>query len=149
MSRRVQPTIEEDFDDDTDLLLPSRPLPNTGLRGALLQEVSDDEDDEEDEDEDDIGGAAQLMRPTAGAGPASPSQGGGFGLSQQGAQNTISDLTPYKKCVAHIHSLHHVHKPSLTIAADGHASIPFTLTLSAPTAPAYDAFRARRASGGP
>lgn len=38
-------TIEE-FDDDTDLPLPSRALPNTGTRGALLEEItSDDEDD--------------------------------------------------------------------------------------------------------
>lgn len=44
MSRRA--AIVEDFDDDTDLPLPSRPLPNTGTRGPLLQEIdSDDEDD--------------------------------------------------------------------------------------------------------
>lgn len=41
-------TIVEEFDDDTDLPLPSRALPNTGTRGALLEEItSDDEDDME------------------------------------------------------------------------------------------------------
>jgi signal recognition particle subunit SRP19 len=41
-------TIVEDFDDDTDLPLPSRALPNMGTRGALLEEItSDDEDDME------------------------------------------------------------------------------------------------------
>ena len=41
-------TIVEEFDDDTDLPLPSRALPNTGARGALLEEItSDDEDDME------------------------------------------------------------------------------------------------------
>ncbi|OWZ62676.1 hypothetical protein AYX14_04029 [Cryptococcus neoformans] len=43
------PTVEDYFDDDTDLPLPSssRPtLPNTGTRGALLEEItSDDEGD--------------------------------------------------------------------------------------------------------
>jgi signal recognition particle subunit SRP19 len=41
-------TIVEEFDDDTDLPLPSRALPNMGTRGALLEEItSDDEDDME------------------------------------------------------------------------------------------------------
>ncbi|PVG04648.1 signal recognition particle, SRP19 subunit [Serendipita vermifera] len=42
-------TIEEEFDDDTELPLPSRALPNTGTRGALLEEIVDDDDDDEDE----------------------------------------------------------------------------------------------------
>jgi signal recognition particle subunit SRP19 len=38
------PTVEDYFDDDTDLPLPSssRHLPNTGLQGALLEEIGDD-----------------------------------------------------------------------------------------------------------
>ncbi|GMK58805.1 hypothetical protein CspeluHIS016_0602470 [Cutaneotrichosporon spelunceum] len=38
------PTVEDVFDDDTDLPLPSssRALPNTGMRGALLEEINDD-----------------------------------------------------------------------------------------------------------
>lgn len=98
MSRRAHATIEEDFDDDTELPLPSRPLPDMGSRGALLQAVSDEEDEEGEEDEDDDAGV-QLMRPNLGAGPASPSQGAGFGPNQQGGQNTVADLTPYKRCV--------------------------------------------------
>ena len=46
MSRRAA-IVEEEFDDDTDLPLPNKPLPNTGARGALLEEldISEDEDD--------------------------------------------------------------------------------------------------------
>ena len=40
------PTVEDAFDDETDLPLPSRALPNTGARGALLEEV--DSEDEMD-----------------------------------------------------------------------------------------------------
>ena len=45
MSRR--PVIIEEFDDDTDLPLPSRPLPNTGARGPLLEEICSDDDDDD------------------------------------------------------------------------------------------------------
>lgn len=41
------PTVEDYFDDDTDLPLPSsssKHLPNTGLQGALLEEIGDDFD---------------------------------------------------------------------------------------------------------
>lgn len=45
------PTVEDYFDDDTDLPLPSsskpRALPNTGIHGALLEEINDDGDDME------------------------------------------------------------------------------------------------------
>lgn len=39
------PTVEDYFDDDTDLPLPSSSkghLPSTGLQGALLEEITDD-----------------------------------------------------------------------------------------------------------
>ncbi|KAG8930462.1 signal recognition particle subunit [Tulasnella sp. 418] len=41
MSRRpvVEDVSEDEFDDDTDLPLPKRTLPNTGSRGALLEEI--------------------------------------------------------------------------------------------------------------
>ncbi|EKM56508.1 uncharacterized protein PHACADRAFT_253679 [Phanerochaete carnosa HHB-10118-sp] len=42
MSRRA--VVVEDFDDDTDLPLPNRVLPNTGAQGAILEALSDDED---------------------------------------------------------------------------------------------------------
>lgn len=40
------PTVEDYFDDDTDIPLPSssRHLPNTGMRGALLEEIGSDDD---------------------------------------------------------------------------------------------------------
>lgn len=41
------PTVEDYFDDDTDLPLPSSSrgaLPNTGLRGALLEEIGAEDD---------------------------------------------------------------------------------------------------------
>lgn len=43
MSHRA--VVVEDFDDDTDLPLPYRPLLNTGTRGPLLEEIDSDEDD--------------------------------------------------------------------------------------------------------
>ena len=46
----------EDFDDDTDIPLPSYPLPNTGAKGALIQSVDTDSDgDEHPGDDDDDG----------------------------------------------------------------------------------------------
>jgi len=38
-------TIVEEFDDDTELPLPSRALPNMGTRGALLEEITSDDED--------------------------------------------------------------------------------------------------------
>jgi signal recognition particle subunit SRP19 len=95
MSRRIQPVIEE-FDDDTDLPLPSRPLPNTGERGAILQSVDSDDEDVSDSGED-VFTRGWTQHP----GPASPSNiGAPFGVAQQqpGAP-VVTDLTPYKKYV--------------------------------------------------
>lgn len=42
------PTVEDYFDDDTDIPLPStssRHLPNTGISGALLEEISTEDPD--------------------------------------------------------------------------------------------------------
>ncbi|KAI0938525.1 hypothetical protein AcW1_001762 [Taiwanofungus camphoratus] len=85
MSRRV--AVVEEFDDDTDLPLPSRPLPNTGTRGAILEELSDDEDD-----------VPTLLEPTAG--PASPSQTqfkSAVPERDENGSRTVTDITPYKK----------------------------------------------------
>lgn len=89
MSRRAA-IVEDDFDDDTDLALPSRPLPNTGTRGPLLEAIGpeDDGDDSDGEDSDD---APDLI-------PGSASR------QQQQTQhaenvNVVTDITPYKKCV--------------------------------------------------
>ncbi|KAF9482665.1 signal recognition particle, SRP19 subunit [Pholiota conissans] len=89
MSRRA--AIVEEFDDDTDLPLPAHPLPDTGSRGPLLQElhISDDE-----------------FEPPR-AGPASPPRNP-FPIGQQGRSESgsrpnqldpnrqITDITPYK-----------------------------------------------------
>ena len=93
MSRRTT-LVEEEFDDDTDLPLPSNSIPNLGTRGALLEAVSDDEDDDE------------------GPGPATPSNtsfggGGGGGVRSGGGPhiNQVTDITPYKKYVLFPRSL--------------------------------------------
>ncbi|KAJ6532712.1 signal recognition particle, SRP19 subunit [Mycena vulgaris] len=84
MSRRAA-IIEEEFDDDTDLPLPSHPLPNTGTSGPLLQElyISDDELD---------------PPPNQRAGPASPPHAQPTFRPPPGSnlQNTVTDITPYK-----------------------------------------------------
>ena len=91
MSRRA--AVVEEFDDDTDLPLPNRPLPNMGTRGAILEQLGgSDSDDDGDDDEEEV---------TTGAGPASPSfpqfrQGSGPGTD---GSKTVTDITPYKKCV--------------------------------------------------
>lgn len=94
MPRKPQATIVEDFDDDTDLPLPSRPLPNTGTKGALIKSVDSDDSDPESDDDDELSAARH-------PGPASPSQlSPGFGAqSPQQLNPTVSDLTPYKKCI--------------------------------------------------
>jgi signal recognition particle subunit SRP19 len=89
MSRKA--AIVEEFDDDTDLPLPSQPLPNTG-RGPLLQEIDIDDDD---------------LEPSQQAGPASPTSQSQFRPDASGAnrpepKNTVTDITPYKTCVSFI-----------------------------------------------
>lgn len=86
MSQRA--AIVEDFDDDTDLPLPSRPLPNTGTRGPLLREIFDSDND--DHEDDLITG----NEPTAG--PATTSQHQfQFRPSQQ--DQKIDELDPNHK----------------------------------------------------
>ncbi|KAI0031322.1 signal recognition particle, SRP19 subunit [Vararia minispora EC-137] len=88
--------IIEEFDDDVDLPLPSRPLPDRNGRGPLLMEVddADNDDDNDDADDDDTPGLAGMpsaadfaqfaarIQQQAQAGPASP---------------RVVDMTPYKK----------------------------------------------------
>jgi signal recognition particle subunit SRP19 len=96
MSRRT--AIVEDFDDDTDLPLPSRPLPNTGTRGPLLQEVdSDEEDDLETGNE-----------PTAGPATTSQFQPRPTPQEKREAQSqSITELSPdHKSYVQLIRILH-------------------------------------------
>lgn len=86
MSRKA--AIVEEFDDDTDLPLPSQPLPSTG-RGPVLQEIDVYDDDAE---------------PSQRAGPASPFAQPQFRPDASSAgrlepKNTVTDITPYKTCV--------------------------------------------------
>ena len=84
MSRRS--AIVEEFDDDTDLPLPSRSLPHTGSSGAILEEIVDlDDDNDDDADSDD---APELLDPSAGGGPA---------LLPDARDGRVTDITPYKK----------------------------------------------------
>lgn len=84
MSRRA-PIVEE-FDDDTDLPLPSRSLPNTGSRGAILEEIANSDDDGDGGDSDE---APELLDPSAVGGPA---------LQPSVRDTRVTDITPYKKC---------------------------------------------------
>jgi signal recognition particle subunit SRP19 len=77
--------VEEEFDDDTDLPLPSF-IPNTGARGPLLQEI-DNEDDGSDSEADE-----------RQAGPASPPRQSRFAPEQVDPSNF--DITPYKTFVS-------------------------------------------------
>ena len=92
MSRRA--AIVEEFDDDTDLPLPSMPLPNTGTRGPLLQELHIDEDQFNF-------GQSQSSR----AGPASPPRhnaqhdSASSGTQEGESVNRVTDITPYKSYV--------------------------------------------------
>jgi signal recognition particle subunit SRP19 len=89
MSRKA--AIVEEFDDDTDLPLPSQPLPSTG-RGPVLQEIDIDD---------------YYSEPSQQAGPASPSSQPQFrpdasGTNRPEPKNTVTDITPYKTCVPFI-----------------------------------------------
>ena len=81
MSRRA--AIVEEFDDDTDLPLPSRSLPDTGSRGAILEEIANSDDDGGDSDE-----APDLLHPAMGGSALQPSV----------RDTRVTDITPYKKC---------------------------------------------------
>ena len=76
--------IIEEFDDDTDLPLPSRSLPNTGSRGAILEAIADSDDDAGGDSDD----APELLDPSTIGGPA----------QQPSVRDTrVTDITPYKK----------------------------------------------------
>ena len=94
MSRRR--AIVEDFEDDTDLPLPTRPLPNTGTKGAILEEISSDtEQDSGDLDDFDYDEGINTARPSATAGPASAQ----FRQPPPAQSGTVTDTTPYKTFV--------------------------------------------------
>jgi signal recognition particle subunit SRP19 len=86
MSRRAA-IVEEEFDDDTDLVLPSYPLPNTGTSGPLIQELNISDDEFE-------------PPPNQRAGPASPPHAQPMFRPPTGytMKDSAVDLSPYKKC---------------------------------------------------
>jgi len=92
MSRRT--AVVEEFDDDTDLPLPSRPVLNTGPRGPLLEEIgySDEEDSESESDYAPAPGQASQSQPPSRTPNSS-------GQSQGAPSNTVTDITPYKTYV--------------------------------------------------
>lgn len=81
MSRRA--ALVEEFDDDTDLPLPSQSLPNTGSRGAIIEEIADSDDTGGDSD-----GAPELLDHSTSGGPA---------LKPDSREGRVTDITPYKK----------------------------------------------------
>jgi hypothetical protein len=89
MSRRT--AIVEDFDDDTDLPLPSRPLPNTGAKGPLLQEIDSDSDDLETGNEPTAGPAT-----TSQFQPRPPTQ-----VQNEAQFQSINELHPDHKSYVH------------------------------------------------
>lgn len=94
MSRRTAAIVEE-FDDDTDLPLPSRALPNTGTRGAILEEISGvdfDREAEDSGDEDDDPDLMELSSLQPSATGSAPRQEG----SNSGDRSTVTDIKPYK-----------------------------------------------------
>lgn len=93
MSRKA--AIVEEFDDDTDLPLPNNPLPNTGSRGPLLEElhISDDEFEAPR-----AGPASQSQRQPFQATNQRESSESDSGFRQD-ATRTVMDITPYKTYV--------------------------------------------------
>jgi len=95
MSRRT--AIVEEFDDDTDLPLPSRALVNTGSKGAILEEIaSDTEQDEGDLDDFDYDQGVNSSTQSADAGPANVHAHQQQQSQQSGNNRTVTDITPYK-----------------------------------------------------
>lgn len=134
MARRA--AVVEDFDDDTDLPLPSRSL-LTNARGPLLEEIGASDDDDSSDDDPDQSVAGPASPPSSQYRPA-------LGPSSKPPSNTITDITPYKKSAFPLSC-------SLTLipAPDGLAYIQYTSTQSDPMAEANAGSPARRASGGP
>src|SRR5258707_10687354 len=120
MTRRA--AVVEEFDDDTDLPLPSMPLPNTGARGPILQDLNDDSDEDYDLDTSYQAGPASspMQQPFSGSQHqwSSPDVEGG----------RVADITPYKTYVSHILLLHF---KNIYLFSVGHVFIPFTLTPNA------------------
>ncbi|KZV96870.1 signal recognition particle, SRP19 subunit [Exidia glandulosa HHB12029] len=90
-------TVEE-FDDDTDLPLPTHLLPNTGARGALLEQIGVDyaagRSDSDDDDAPPLIPAAASS--TQSRAPGNMGMGGAPTQSRPGVVD-VTDVTPFKK----------------------------------------------------
>ena len=128
-SATIMPPIIEEFDDDTDLPLPPNVLPNTGTRGPLLEEITDFNQSQS------AGSASQGFAPSPRA--AFPSE-------SSLPSNVVTDITPYKSCVAKWLALDLVTDRS----ADGRASIQFILMLNVGTESVLDELLVPKQSGG-
>ncbi|EIM81982.1 uncharacterized protein STEHIDRAFT_114659 [Stereum hirsutum FP-91666 SS1] len=97
------PIIEE-FDDDFDLPLPSRPLPNTGTHGAILEEISSS-NSSSNADDDDTDASPGFSRgqgqnvleswyeaQQSTAGPATGRTAGGAGMGGMGGAGGLGGL---------------------------------------------------------
>jgi len=136
MSRRTAKV--EDFDDDTDLPLPSRPLPNTGTRGPLLQQVDSDEEDDLETGNEPTAGPATI--PQFQPRPPPPPQ-----TQYEAPIQMIDKLKPDQKTYVQLITSRYQNDQHFP---DGHASTLSTSMPSVPTARALVAYPARKASGG-
>ena len=95
----TMPTVEDYFDDDTDLPLPSsssrpRNLPNTGHRGALLEEIAETTDDM-DMDYSRLSEQSRgIFGENASAPPPSSSAGSGVGKGKMTMREGPGELRP-------------------------------------------------------
>ncbi|KAF9559467.1 signal recognition particle, SRP19 subunit [Agrocybe pediades] len=95
MSRRA--AIVEEFDDDTDLPLPSQPLPNTGTRGPLLEEMHISDDEFEPRSSQRAGPASPSRYPPGNSASDSTSTHPALNNPSAGGNpNRVTDITPYK-----------------------------------------------------
>jgi signal recognition particle subunit SRP19 len=96
MSRRarLEEVVEDEFDDDTDLPLPSdRALKNTGTKGALLEEIRGAVDDDDSDEEEESDEAPELIP----AGPPQSASGMRVAGKAQQSNPQSPDGIDYKK----------------------------------------------------
>jgi hypothetical protein len=136
MSRRA--AIVEEFDDDTDLPLPSRSLLSSGSRGAILEEIAGSDDDGGDSDE-----APDLLDDSSISGPA---------LQPSARDTRVTDITPYKKCADRLISNMTSHFPAIAprsnMCLGGRVSTQYTSMRSDHTELVLGGYHDPRACGG-
>lgn len=92
MSRRA--AIVEEFDDDTDIPLPSHPLPNTGSRGPLIEELHISDDEFVPSASQRAGPASPPRQPRPSYAPPPPAATAAATAAD--GSNRVTDITPYK-----------------------------------------------------